>query len=66
MLESLVNGRYLLSRDWRAEIRDQDLERWLATLEKLPLGIEVETCRWNRVSCFQSSTQGTGKSFRSG
>ena len=42
-LESLVNGRYLLSRDWRAGIGHEDLGRWMATLEELPLGIEVET-----------------------
>ena len=42
-LETLVNGRYRSSRDWRAGIRDQDLERWTATLENLPLGIEIET-----------------------
>ena len=42
-LATLVNGRYLLSRDWRAGIGHQDLGRWIATLEELPFGIEVET-----------------------
>ena len=42
-LGSLVNGRYLLSRDWRAGIGHQDLGRWISTLVELPLGIEVET-----------------------
>ena len=42
-LATLVNGRYLLGGDWRAEIRDQDLVRWMVALEELPLAIEVET-----------------------
>lgn len=38
-LGSLVNGRYHLGRDWRAEIREQHLVRWMVTLEELPLAI---------------------------
>ena len=43
VLEVLADGQHQLYASWVAGIRDEDLVRWIVTLEELPLALTVET-----------------------
>ena len=42
VLEVLADGQHQLHASWVAGIRDEDLVRWIVTLEELPLALTVE------------------------